>query len=133
MSSDSEDSDDLDKMIKTISTSAKKKKSGRKKKSRSSSNKNIKTTYRLGRLVNNDIHADGFTIKLEQSDGKFKFVMHVTFSQKDNPICISVANLDASSILVRILFLTTISFIYASNACIPNGFLLSCATVNPNT
>ena len=91
MSSDSDnDSDYLDKMIKTISTSAKKKKSGRKKKSRSSSNKNIKTTYRLGRLVNNDIHADGFTIKLEQSDGKFKFVMHVTFSQKDNPICISV-------------------------------------------
>ena len=38
--------------------------------------------------MNDEIHADGFTMKLEQS--KFKFVMHVTFSQKDNPICISV-------------------------------------------
>jgi len=55
------------------------------------SNKHRKTTYRLGRLVNNDeIYADGFTMKWEQSDKKFKFVMHVTFSQKDNPICISV-------------------------------------------
>ena len=82
-SSDSDsdnDSVDLDKQLENLP-----------KKSRSSSNKNIKTTYRLGRLVNNDeIHADGFTMKLEQSDGKFKFVMHITFSQKDNPICISV-------------------------------------------
>jgi hypothetical protein len=55
------------------------------------SNKNIKTTYRLGRLVNNDeIYADGFTMKWEQSDKQFKFVMHVTFSKNDKPICISV-------------------------------------------
>ena len=59
-----------------------------KKKSERSSNTNIKTTYRLGRLVNDEIHADGFTMKLEQS--KFKFVMHVTFSENDKPICISV-------------------------------------------
>ena len=76
------DSVDLDKKINELSKSAKT--------SGSSSNRNIRTTYRLGRLVNNDIHADGFTMKLEQSDGKFKFVMHVTFSQNDNPICISV-------------------------------------------
>ena len=38
-----------------------------KKKSERSSNTNIKTTYRLGRLVNDEIHADGFTMKLEQS------------------------------------------------------------------
>ena len=55
------------------------------------SNKHRKTTYRLGRLVNNDeIYADGFTMKWEQSNKQFKFVMHVTFSQKDYPICISV-------------------------------------------
>lgn len=74
------DSVDLDKQLENLP-----------KQSRSSSNKNIKTTYRLGRLVNNDeIHADGFTMKWEQSDGKFKFVMHVTFSQNDKPICISL-------------------------------------------
>ena len=80
------DSGELDQGLQI--TDYKKKKSRRKKKSERSSNKNRKTTYRLGRLVNDEIHADGFTMKLEQS--KFKFVMHVTFSQKDNPICISV-------------------------------------------
>ena len=72
--------------------SIRKKKSRRKKKSERLSNKNTKTTYRLGRLVNDEIRADGFTMKWEQS--KFKFVMHVTFSENDKPICISVIKLD---------------------------------------
>jgi hypothetical protein len=80
----------LDKRLPKEKKSGRKKKSRRKKKSERSSNTNRKTTYRLGRLVNDEIHADGFTMKLEQSNGAFKFVMHVTFSQNDKPICISV-------------------------------------------
>ena len=77
VSDSDKDSVDLDKQLENLP-----------KKSGSSSNTNRITTYRLGRLVNDEIHADGFTMKLEQS--KFKFVMHVTFSQNDKPICISV-------------------------------------------
>ena len=77
VSDSDKDSVDLDKQLENLP-----------KKSGSSSNTNRKTTYRLGRLVNDEIHADGFTMSLEQS--KIKFVMHVTFSQNDKPICISV-------------------------------------------